>query len=75
MGESVNWTQNLLDKQFPGVSKLMDPCLGKMHQFEIIQVDKRYIQLLHAALCSGFTYQIWKQVNTTMVLIILWHFM
>lgn len=49
----------------------MDPCLGKMHQFEIIQVDKRYIQLLHAALCSGFTYQIWKQVNTTMVLIIL----
>ena len=49
----------------------MDPCLGKMHQFEIIQVDKLYIQLLHAALCSGCVYHIWKQVNITMVLIIL----
>ena len=46
--ESINLAQKLLAKQFPGISGLMDTCLGKMHQFGIILVDKPYIQLLHA---------------------------
>ena len=45
--ESINLAQKLLAKQFPGISGLMDTCLGKMHQFGIIPVDKSYIQLLH----------------------------
>ena len=46
--ESINLAQVLLVKQFPGISGLMDTSLRKMHQFEIIPVDKIYIQLLHA---------------------------
>ena len=46
--ESINLAQVLLVKQFPGISGLMDTSLRKMHQFEIIPVDKLYIQLLHA---------------------------
>ena len=46
--ESINLAQNLLAKQFPGISVFLDTCLGKMHQAEIIPVDKPYIQLLHA---------------------------
>ena len=46
--EAINLAQYLLAKQFPGISEFMDTCLGKMHQFEIILVDKPYIQLLHA---------------------------
>ena len=46
--ESINLAQNLLVKLFPGILGLRDTCLGKMHQFEIIQLDKSYIQLLHA---------------------------
>ena len=46
--ESINLAQKLLVKQFPGISGLLGTCLGKMHQFGIILVDKPYIQLLHA---------------------------
>ena len=46
--ESISLAQKLLAKQFPGISGLMDTCLGKLHQFGIIPVDKPYIQLLHA---------------------------
>ena len=46
--ESINLAQNLLVKQFPGILGLRDTCLGKMDQFEIIPLDKPYIQLLHA---------------------------
>ena len=46
--ESINLAQNLLVKLFPGILGLRDTCLGKMHQFEIIPLDKSYIQLLHA---------------------------
>ena len=45
--ESINLAQKLLAKQFPGISGLMDTCLGKMHQFGIIPLDKPYIQLLY----------------------------
>ena len=47
-GKSINLAQNLLAKQFPGISGFMDTCLGKMHQYEIIPVNKPYVQLLHA---------------------------
>ena len=46
--ESINLAQNLLAKQYPGNSGLIDTCLEKMNQFEIYPVDKPYIQLLHA---------------------------
>ena len=46
--KSINLAQKRLAKQFPGISGLMDTCLGKLHQFGIIPVDKPYIQLLHA---------------------------
>ena len=46
--ESSNLAQILLVKQFPGILGLRGTCLGKMHQFEIIPLDKPYIQLLHA---------------------------
>ena len=49
--ESINLAQKLLAKQFPGISGLMDTCLGKRH------------------LCTGYAYQIWKQINVIMVLI------
>ena len=42
------FSSKLLAKQFPRISRLMDTCLGKLHQFEKITVDKPYIQLLHA---------------------------
>ena len=45
--ESINLAKKLLAEQFPGISGLMDTCLGKLHQFGIIPVDKSYIQLLH----------------------------
>ena len=40
--ESINLAQELLAKQFPRISGLMDTCLGKMHQFGIIPVDTLY---------------------------------
>ena len=46
--EPINLAQKLLAKQFTEISGLMDTCLGKLHQFGIIPVDKPYIQLLHA---------------------------
>ena len=56
--QSTNLAQNLLAKQFSGFSGLIDKCLGKMHQFEIIPVDKSYIQLLHA----GFMH--WVRISS-----------
>ena len=47
-GESINLAQNLLAKQFPGILGLRDTSPGKMHQFEIIPVDKLCIKLHHA---------------------------
>ena len=38
--ESINLAQNLLAKQYPGNSGLIDTCLEKMNQFEIYPVDK-----------------------------------
>ena len=46
--DSINLAQNLFVKQFLRILGLMDTCLGKMYQSEIIPVDKPYIQLLHA---------------------------
>ena len=45
-GRLINSAQNVLVKQFSGVLGLRNTCLGKMHQFEVIPVDKPYIQLL-----------------------------
>ena len=45
--QSISLAQNVLAKLFPGISGFMDTCLGKMHQFEIIPLDKPYIQVLH----------------------------
>ena len=46
--ESINLAQNLLAKQFLENSGLVDTWLGKMHQLEIIPLDKPYIEFLHA---------------------------
>ena len=69
-GKSINLAQNLLVKQFPEISGFMDTCLGKMHQFEIVPVDKPYIQLLKLPLSTGRAYQIWKQINMIMISIL-----
>ena len=67
--ESINLSQNLLAKKLPRISSLMDAWLGKMHQFEIISVDKIYIQLLHFGSMYWVFYQAYKQINLIMVLI------
>ena len=46
--ESINTVQALLAKQLSGISGIMDACLGKMSQFELIPVDKPNIQLFNA---------------------------
>ena len=46
--ESINTVQTLLAKQLSGISGIMDACLGKMRQFELIPVDKPNIQLFNA---------------------------
>ena len=46
--ESINTVQTLLAKQLSGISGIMDACLGKMRQFELIPVDKSNIQLFNA---------------------------
>lgn len=46
--ESINTVQTLLAKQLSGISGIMDACLGKMRQFELIPVDKLNIQLFNA---------------------------
>ena len=46
--ESINTVQTLLAKQLSGISEIMDACLGKMRQFELIPVDKLNIQLFNA---------------------------
>ena len=46
--ESINTVQTLLAKQLSEISGIMDACLGKMRQFELIPVDKLNIQLFNA---------------------------
>ena len=46
--ESINVAQNLLSSQFPEIKGLQDTVLGKLQEFDVINKDKSYIQILHA---------------------------
>lgn len=46
--ESVNLSQIILKRQFPGFICFMDTCLGKTQPFEVVPRDRPYIQILHA---------------------------
>ena len=45
--ESINIAQYILKKQFPKITALQDPVIGKTQAFDIIRNEEKYIQILH----------------------------
>ena len=44
--ESINIAQSLLSKQSPKVCGFQDTVIGKLHEFDVIPIEKNYIQIL-----------------------------